>query len=103
MDKLSAERRSANMRQIRSKNTAPEVVLRSLVHRLGYRFRLIERIYQGNLTLFFLAAGKSFFCTDVFGISTMGVVKVGCQAHTASIGNRSSQGIENRMPPRRRH
>ena len=28
MDNLSTERRSANMRQIRSKNTAPEIILR---------------------------------------------------------------------------
>ena len=40
MDTLSAERRSANMSRIRSQGTAPELVVRRLVHSMGYRFRL---------------------------------------------------------------
>jgi DNA mismatch endonuclease (patch repair protein) len=40
MDTLSEERRSWNMSRIRSKNTKPEVLVRSLLHRMGYRFRL---------------------------------------------------------------
>ena len=32
--------RSANMRSIRSKDTGPEMVVRRMVHALGYRFRL---------------------------------------------------------------
>ena len=40
MDVHSPEQRSFNMSQIRSKNTKPEVLVRSLVHRMGYRFRL---------------------------------------------------------------
>ncbi len=32
--------RSANMRAIRSKDMKPELAVRSLVHKLGYRFRL---------------------------------------------------------------
>lgn len=39
-DKLTPERRSANMSRIRSRNTSPEMVVRRLVHGLGYRFRL---------------------------------------------------------------
>jgi DNA mismatch endonuclease, patch repair protein len=39
-DKLSKERRSWNMSRIRGKNTAPEKVVRSMLHRMGYRFRL---------------------------------------------------------------
>jgi len=40
MDRLSKERRSWNMSHIRSKDTKPEVLVRSLLHRMGYRFRL---------------------------------------------------------------
>lgn len=40
MDKISAEKRSWNMSRIRGKNTRPERVVRSLLHRMGYRFRL---------------------------------------------------------------
>lgn len=32
--------RSANMRAIRSKGMKPEIAVRSMVHRLGFRFRL---------------------------------------------------------------
>jgi DNA mismatch endonuclease (patch repair protein) len=40
MDRLSKKQRSALMSRIRSENTKPELVVRSLLHRLGYRFRL---------------------------------------------------------------
>ena len=40
MDTLSKERRSWNMSRIKSKDTAPELYIRSLLHHAGYRFRL---------------------------------------------------------------
>jgi DNA mismatch endonuclease (patch repair protein) len=40
LDSLSQTRRSWNMSRIRSKHTRPELVVRSLLHRMGYRFRL---------------------------------------------------------------
>lgn len=39
-DKLSKEHRSWNMSRIRSKNTKPEIIIRSLLHKAGLRFRL---------------------------------------------------------------
>src|SRR5947209_18206995 len=48
MDRLSREDRSRNMGAIRSTDTAPERVVRSLVHRLGYRFRLHEGKLPGR-------------------------------------------------------
>ena len=39
-DRLSKERRSWNMAQIRGRNTKPEVLVRSVLHRKGFRFRL---------------------------------------------------------------
>lgn len=39
-DKLSPERRSANMRRIQSKHTSPEMAVRQLVHGMGFRYRL---------------------------------------------------------------
>lgn len=39
-DRLTKERRSWNMSRIRGKDTAPERVVRSLLHRMGLRFRL---------------------------------------------------------------
>jgi DNA mismatch endonuclease (patch repair protein) len=39
-DKLSAKRRSWNMSRIKSRDTNPELVVRRVLHNLGYRFRL---------------------------------------------------------------
>jgi len=39
-DHLTKEKRSWNMSRIKSGNTKPEIVVRSLLHSLGYRFRL---------------------------------------------------------------
>jgi DNA mismatch endonuclease, patch repair protein len=39
-DRLTKARRSWNMSRIRGKDTGPEKVVRSLLHRMGYRFRL---------------------------------------------------------------
>lgn len=40
MDVLTAEQRHRCMSRIRGRDTQPEVIVRRLVHRLGYRFRL---------------------------------------------------------------
>lgn len=48
MDKVSPEQRSRNMANVRNKNTAPEKLVRSLLHRLGYRFRLHRRDLPGT-------------------------------------------------------
>lgn len=40
MDTISRDARSALMSRIRSKNTKPELAVRSILHRLGFRFRL---------------------------------------------------------------
>ncbi len=48
MDTLSPERRSWNMSRIRSRDTKPEVVVRSLLHGMGYRFRLHRRDLPGR-------------------------------------------------------
>jgi DNA mismatch endonuclease (patch repair protein) len=41
-------RRRNNMRAIRAKNTKPELIVRSLLHGLGYRFRLHQRGLPGS-------------------------------------------------------
>jgi hypothetical protein len=38
-DHLTPEHRSWNMAQIKGKDTRPEVLVRSMLHRAGYRFR----------------------------------------------------------------
>jgi DNA mismatch endonuclease (patch repair protein) len=39
-DRITKQRRSWNMSRIRAKDTKPELAVRSLLHRLGFRFRI---------------------------------------------------------------
>jgi len=48
MDRLSTEHRSWNMSRIKGTNTKPELRVRSLLHRMGYRFRLHCRKLPGK-------------------------------------------------------
>jgi DNA mismatch endonuclease, patch repair protein len=48
MDRLTKERRSWNMSRIRGNNTAPELLVRSALHRMGYRFRLNRKDLPGK-------------------------------------------------------
>lgn len=48
VDILSPEKRSWNMSRIKSGNTKPEVLVRSLLHRMGYRFRLHRKDLPGK-------------------------------------------------------
>jgi len=48
MDTVSPEKRSWVMSRVKSKNTRPEMVVRSLLHAMGYRFRLHRKDLPGN-------------------------------------------------------
>lgn len=48
MDTLTAERRSWNMSRICGKDTKPELTVRSLLHGMGYRFRLNNTALPGK-------------------------------------------------------
>ena len=52
-DHISRARRSENMRAIGSKNTYPEMKVRSVAHSLGLRFRLHRKDLPGSPDLFF--------------------------------------------------
>ena len=58
--------RSENMRAIRSKDTLPEMAVRSLIHSLGYRFRLHRRDLPGKPDLVFPARRKVVFVHGCF-------------------------------------
>jgi DNA mismatch endonuclease (patch repair protein) len=66
MDKLDPKRRSENMRRIRSKHTKPEVLLRSMLHRRGYRFRLHSKNLPGRPDLVFPSRRKAIFVHGCF-------------------------------------
>lgn len=65
-DLLSSERRSENMRRIRSKGMKPELVVRSLVHALGYRYRLHRKDLAGKPDLVFSNRRKLIFVHGCF-------------------------------------
>jgi DNA mismatch endonuclease, patch repair protein len=48
MDIWSKEKRSKVMSNIRSKNTKPEIKLRSILHKRGYRFRIHRKDLPGD-------------------------------------------------------
>ncbi|PUB88998.1 MAG: very short patch repair endonuclease [gamma proteobacterium symbiont of Ctena orbiculata] len=47
-DVFSKEERSRIMRLVKQKNTKPELIVRTLLHRLGYRFRLHRKDLPGS-------------------------------------------------------
>ncbi len=58
--------RSENMRAIRNKDTLPEKAVRSLIHRLGYRFRLHRQDLPGKPDLVFPSRRKVIFVHGCF-------------------------------------
>jgi DNA mismatch endonuclease (patch repair protein) len=48
MDRISKERRSWNMSRISGVDTAPERFVRSLLHGMGFRFRLHDKALPGK-------------------------------------------------------
>ncbi|HWQ36928.1 MAG TPA: DNA mismatch endonuclease Vsr [Blastocatellia bacterium] len=65
-DVLTREQRHRNMSAIRGAHTKPEMVVRSLVHRLGYRFRLHRRDLPGKPDLVFAGRRKVVFVHGCF-------------------------------------
>ncbi len=65
-DLLSAARRSENMRRIKSKDMKPELLVRSLVHGLGYRYRLHRSGLAGKPDLVFGPRRKVIFVHGCF-------------------------------------
>ncbi len=75
--------RIENMRAIRGKDTLPEITVRSLVHRLGYRFRLHRKDLPGKPDLAFPVHRKVIFVHGCFWHSH------GCKAGLIPKSNRN--------------
>src|ERR1700733_6824333 len=65
-DKISKARRSANMRAVRSRNTRPEILVRQIAYRLGFRFRLHRRDLPGKPDIAFPGRQKAIFVHGCF-------------------------------------
>jgi DNA mismatch endonuclease (patch repair protein) len=64
--------RSANMRAIRSKDMRPELAVRSLVHRIGYRYGLHKKDLPGKPDLVFASRRRVVFVHGCFWHSHKG-------------------------------
>lgn len=65
MDHLSIKERSENMRRINSKNTNPEMAVRRLIFKMGYRYRLHLNL-PGRPDLVFTRKKKIIFVHGCF-------------------------------------
>lgn len=65
-DVLTPEQRKLNMSRIRNKDTRPEMVVRSLIHRMGYRYRLHVKNLLGKPDLVFSRDRKIIFVHGCF-------------------------------------
>ena len=66
MDTLTPAQRSARMALVRSRDTKPEIHVRRLVHRMGYRYRLHRRDLPGTPDLAFPSLRKTIFVHGCF-------------------------------------
>ncbi len=62
----SPEVRRRTMQAVKSKDTAPELLVRSLAHRMGYRFRLHRKDLPGKPDLVFPGRRKVIFVHGCF-------------------------------------
>ncbi|MEM8872938.1 MAG: DNA mismatch endonuclease Vsr [Planctomycetota bacterium] len=66
LDPLSSAQRSERMSLVRGKDTKPEMVVRRLIHRMGFRYRLHRRDLPGKPDLVFPSRRKVVFVHGCF-------------------------------------
>jgi len=66
VDRVTTAQRRENMRRIKSKDSIPELIVRRLVHRLGYRYRLHDHTLPGRPDLVFPRRRKIIFLHGCF-------------------------------------
>ena len=65
-DVFTPEQRSAVMARVRGKDTRPEMIVRRLVHAMGYRYRLHRKDLPGKPDLVFGPRRKAIFVHGCF-------------------------------------
>lgn len=66
MDTLTPAERSERMSRVRGKHTRPELIVRRLAHRLGYRYRLHRAGLPGRPDLVFAGRRRVIFVHGCF-------------------------------------
>jgi len=65
-DRLDPDRRRKLMQKVKGKDTKPEKIVRSLLHRLGYRFRLHRKNLPGTPDIVFPSRHLALFVHGCF-------------------------------------
>jgi DNA mismatch endonuclease (patch repair protein) len=66
MDNTTPEIRSRMMKANRSCNTKPELVIRSMIHRMGFRYRVNLKVIPGKPDIAFTKMKKAIFIHGCF-------------------------------------
>ena len=66
VDSINPAQRSENMRRIKSANTKPEILVRRIAHRMGFRFTLNRSDLPGKPDLAFAGRRKVIFVHGCF-------------------------------------
>lgn len=66
MDTLTPAQRSERMARVRGRDTKPELVVRRLLHALGYRYRLHDKRLPGHPDITFFKRKKVIFVHGCF-------------------------------------
>ena len=78
--------RSRTMRAVKSENTGPEMTIKRLAHRMGYRYRLHRKDLPGKPDLVFGPRKKLSSFMDAFGTATNARAVIELQRVIAHIG-----------------
>lgn len=100
-DRISTDRRSAIMRSIRQKHTAPEMVVRGIVHAIGAHYRLYRKDLPGRPDLVFPRRRLCIFVHGCFWHRHRAAAWPAPLDPMSSSGGRSLPATLNVMPARR--
>jgi DNA mismatch endonuclease Vsr len=93
MDTLSPRDRSVRMSLVRGADTKPEMKVRSIVHRLGFRYRLHVSKLPGKPDLVFPKLHKILFVHGCFRHRHLAIVPLGWKRQGLSQTSRRAQSL----------
>lgn len=95
-DIFSIEKRSEVMARVRSKDTKPELIIRSLLHSLGYRFRLHQAGLPGKPDIVLPKYHSAIFVHGCFWHQHPGCKKATLPQNNASFWREKLEGNKER-------
>src|ERR1700722_374195 len=91
MDNLTKAERSVLMSHVRSKHSRAELFVRSLVHRMGFRYRLHSPTLPGTHDLVFPGRQKLSLFPDVFDAGIIAALDL---THPRRIGDTGTPSFD---------